>query len=468
MGERSVDLCVIGAGAGGLSVAAGASQMGASTLLIEKGVMGGDCLNYGCVPSKALLAAGHAADAMRRGERFGITAQEPAIDPKGVYGHVQGVIAGIAPHDSQERFEGLGVTVLRGAARFVDGATVAVGDDRIRARRFVIATGSSALVPPIPGLDGVDYLTNETLFDLPAIPEHLLIIGGGPIGVEMAQAHRHLGARVTLLEAATLMPRDDQELVDVVRKRLRADGITLHEGAKVTAVGAGPSVTVEGVGEIAGSHVLVAAGRRPNIEGLDLDKAGIAADRAGITVDGRLRTTNKKVFAIGDVAGGMQFTHVAGYHAGIIIKNALFRMPAKADMRAVPWVTYSSPELAGVGLSEEQAMAKHSKNLRVLRWSMGENDRARAEAETEGMIKVLVTKKGQILGATIVGARAGELIQVWALALSQKLKIGAVAQMIAPYPTLGELNKRAAGTFYTPTLFSKRTRGIVRFLSRFG
>ncbi|GAB6051755.1 FAD-dependent oxidoreductase [Magnetospira thiophila] len=468
MADLSAEICVIGAGAGGLSVAAGASQMGASTILIEKGLMGGDCLNFGCVPSKALLAAGHAAAAARRGERFGVTCGVPEIAADKVYAHVKETIAAIAPLDSQERFEGLGVTVLRGAARFVDGTTVAVGADRVTARRFVIATGSRALIPPLPGLESTEYLTNETIFDLTEIPKHLLIIGGGPIGVEMAQAHRQLGAEVTLIEAASLLPRDDPEMVDVLRQRLRREGVTLLEGAAVTGIAPGPVVTVDGIGEIAGSHLLLAVGRRPNVEGLDLEKAGIAADRKGITVDGKLRTSNKKVYAIGDVTGGLQFTHVAGYHAGVVIKNILFRLPAKSDMRAVPWVTYCAPELAGVGLSETQAQAKYGPKLRVLRWSLGDNDRARAEASTDGQIKVLVTDKGRILGATIVGAGAGELIQVWALAIAQKLKIGAMAQMVVPYPTLGEISKRAAGTFYTPSLFSPRTRKIVRFLSRFG
>ena len=468
-----VDICVIGAGSGGLSVAAGASQMGASTALIERGKMGGDCLNYGCVPSKALLAAGHAAQAVRGAGRFGVRAAAPAIDSGGVYGHVRGTIAAIAPNDSVERFEGLGVTVIQSSARFTGPREIAADGTRITARRIVIATGSSPAVPPIAGLRDVPYLTNETIFDLGQVPAHLIVIGGGPVGIEMAQAHRHLGARVTVVEMFSILASDDPELVDVVRARLAGEGIDLREGvtvARVEKAGNGVAVVIAGNGaedRVQGSHVLIAAGRRPNVDGLDLETAGIAYTPAGIQVDARLRTTNKRVFAIGDVAGGYQFTHMAGYHAGIVLRNALFRLPAKVDTHAVPWVTYTAPELAQVGLTEDRAR-KQAGDIRVLRWPFAENDRARAERETDGLVKVITTPRGRILGAGIVGAHAGELIHAWVLAIGQKIKIGAVAGMIAPYPTLGEANKRAAGSFYTPALFGERTKRIVRFLSHFG
>ncbi len=470
-----VDICVIGAGSGGLSVAAGASQMGASVALVEKGLMGGDCLNYGCVPSKALLAAGHAAQAFARGPSFGIDGGPPTVDPKGVYGHLKETIAAIAPNDSVERFEGMGVRVIQGGARFTGRCQVEAAGVRIAARRVVVATGSSPLVPPIPGLDGVPYLTNQTVFDLDAVPEHLVVVGGGPIGIEMAQAHRHLGARVTVLEMSSILPRDDPELVDVLRTRLAGEGIDIREGVEVTGVeraDGGLEVVLAGDGggggsRVRGSHILVAAGRRPNVEGLDLEAAGIAYSAKGIQVDARLRTTNRKVFAIGDVAGPYQFTHMAGYQAGVVIRNALFRLPARVDYRAVPWVTYTAPELAQVGLSEEQAKAGHGE-VRILRWPFADNDRARAERLSDGLVKVVVTPRGRILGAAIVGPHAGELIQTWALAITGKLKISTVAGMIVPYPTLGEASKRAAGSFYTPALFGERTRAIVRFLARFG
>ncbi len=466
------DLCVIGAGSGGLSVAAGASQMGAATVLIEKGKMGGDCLNYGCVPSKALLAAGHAVENIRKAQQFGISAGVPKVDAQKVFTHVHNVIGAIAPNDSVERFEGLGVHVIQGTARFVSPTEVKVNDTLVEAKRFVISTGSSAAVPPIAGLEDVPFFTNENIFNQTNLPDHLIVIGGGPIGIEMAQAHRHLGCTVTLLEMFSIMPKDDPELVDIVRTRLLKDGLVLKEGIKVKSItksSAGVAVTIEEDGEekqLEGSHLLIAAGRRPNVKGLDLEQAGIAYSPKGIQVDPRLRTSNKKVFAIGDVTGGMQFTHVAGYQAGIVIRNILFKLPAKVDHSTVPWVTYTDPELAQVGLSEEMARKK-GHNINILRWSFGENDRAQAELKTDGMVKVITTKKGKILGASIVGPHAGELIQTWVLALSNKMKIGQMASMIAPYPTLGEVSKRAAGSFYLPSLFGERTKKIVRFLMKF-
>jgi len=463
------DLCVIGAGSGGLSVAAGASQMGAKVVLVEKAKMGGDCLNYGCVPSKALLAAGHAAQNVRDAGVFGSDATLNAIDAQKVHDHVHGVIAGIAPHDSVERFEGLGVTVVQGAAQFKGLQEIEADGKRIKAKRFVIATGSRAFIPPIDGLDTVDYLTNETIFDLTERPDHLIILGGGPIGVEMAQAHRQLGSEVTLLIRSDMMPKDDPELVEFVRTRLQRDGIRVVEQAKTQKISQhNATITVDCEHDsYQGSHLLVATGRQVNVDGLELEAANVGYDRNGIKVDARLRTTNKKIFAIGDVTGGLQFTHKAGYDAGIIIRNALFRLPAKANYSALPWVTYSAPELATVGLGEQAARKQHG-DIRILRWPFSENDRARTDGKTEGLVKVITTPKGRILGAAIVGPHAGELIQVWILALSQKLKIGAMASLIAPYPSLGEVSKRAAGSFFTPSLFGEKTKKIVRFLLSFG
>lgn len=467
------DLCVIGAGSGGLSVAAGAVQMGARVVLIEQAKMGGDCLNTGCVPSKALLAAGHGAQAARRLDRFGISVGDVAVDGGRVFDHVRDVIAGIAPHDSVERFEGLGVTVIQDTAVFTSPDTLTAGGQTVRAKKFVVATGSHAFVPPIAGLDGLDVLTNENVFDLNTVPEHLIVLGGGPIGCELAQAFRHLGAQVTILEMFTIMPKDDTDLVGVVRNRLLEDGVVIHEGVEVVRAGGAkdaPQITVkDGDGRkhvIQGSHLLVAAGRRPNVAGLGLEHAGVDFSPKGIEVDARLRTSNKKVFAIGDVAGGYQFTHVAGYHAGVVIRNALFKLPAKVKLDHVPWVAYTDPELAQAGLTEAQARKAYGEGIDVLKAIFKDNDRARTERETEGLIKVVVGKRGKILGAGIAGPRAGELIQPWVLAMEQGLKIGAMASTIAPYPTLGEISKRAAGGYYTPKLFSARTQKIVRFLQK--
>ena len=467
MERIKTDVCVIGAGSGGLSVAAGAVQMGAKVVLLEGHKMGGDCLNYGCVPSKALIAAGKQAHAMRTGEKYGVTPVMPQVSYAAAKDHVQNVIETIAPVDSQERFEGLGVHVIREFGRFISPSEVQAGDTVIEARRFVIATGSSPLVPPIPGLADVPYFTNETIFDLRERPEHLLIIGGGPIGMEMAQAHVRLGSKVTVIEGMKAMGKDDPELAEIVLERLRGEGIEIAEDAlasQVTEKDGQIKVETEDGRSFTGSHILMAVGRKANIESLDLDRAGIAHDRT-VTVGPNLRTTNKRVYAVGDVAGQLQFTHVAGYHAGVVIRSILFGLPAKARQDHIPWATYTDPELAQVGLTEAQARKEHGINLEVVRFEYHENDRAIAESKTTGFIKVMVVK-GRPVGASIVGAQAGELIGLWALVIANKLKMSAVANMVAPYPTLGEINKRAAGAYFSPRLFDnptvKRVVGLVQ------
>jgi pyruvate/2-oxoglutarate dehydrogenase complex dihydrolipoamide dehydrogenase (E3) component len=446
-------------------------------VLVEKGKMGGDCLNYGCVPSKALLAAARHATDPRRATPFGVTLPRAEIDFAKVNAHVHGVIAAIAPNDSKERFTGLGVHVIEGAARFTDAATVAVGDTSIKARRFVIATGSSPAVPPIPGLAETPYLTNETIFALKRCPEHLIIIGAGPIGLELAQAHRRLGAQVTVLEALTPLAKDDGECAAVVLAQLEREGVVIRSGVKVVRVGRNgekiAAVIAGAQGEetteetIEGSDLLIATGRRPNIGGLELDAAGIKYNERGIVVGKGLRSSNSRVYAVGDVAGGLQFTHAANYHAGIVIRNALFRLPAKASEDAIPWVTFTDPELAQVGLTEGQARERH-KTICVLRWPYHENDRAQAERETHGHIKVVTAQNGRILGATIVGAQAGELITTWTLALSRGLNIRAMTGIVVPYPTLSEIGKRAAVSYFSPSSTNPRLRRLIGFLRRFG
>jgi pyruvate/2-oxoglutarate dehydrogenase complex dihydrolipoamide dehydrogenase (E3) component len=472
-GVLHADICIIGAGSGGLSVAAGAVQMGASVVLIEKGEMGGDCLNTGCVPSKALIAAAHAAHAVRDGKRFGVHAAEPEICFGEVHAHVHGVIGAIAPHDSVERFEGLGVHVIKAPARFLDRDTVEAAGEKITARRFVIATGSRAAVPPVKGLAELGYLTNENVFELRERPDHLIVVGGGPIGIEMAQSFRRLGSQVTVIDKFWILAKDEPEAVEVVRASLVRDGVTLLEKIGVSEVrreGEIVTVTLDGesaVGRsVAGSHLLVAAGRRPNIEDLGLEAAGVAFTAKGVTVDARLITSNRKIFAIGDVSGGPQFTHIAGYHAGIVIRNALLGLPAKVGYKALPWVTYADPELAHAGLTEADAR-KAGHDVQILTWSFAVNDRAQAERATEGLAKVVLGRKGSILGATIVGPRAGELIGAWGLAISSGLKIGAMASAVLPYPTLSEISKRAAGSYYAPKLFGPATRRIVGIIQRF-
>ena len=469
MQKIETDVLVIGAGSGGLSVAAGAAQMGARVVLLERHEMGGDCLNYGCVPSKALIASAKLAHAMAHPGPLGIAPARPEVDYAAVMDHVRGVIGQIAPMDSQERFEGFGVTVIRETGRFVSPTEVEAGDRRITARRVVIATGSSPFVPPIPGLEKVPYLTNETLWDLRERPEHLLVIGGGPIGMEMAQAHLRLGSKVTVIEGDRALGKDDPEMSRIVLDRLREEGLEIVEGSNAREIrGTAGAIEVETEdGQVfKGSHILVAVGRKANTQSLDLDKAGIETTRSGIKVDDRLRTTNKKVHAIGDVAGGLQFTHVAGYHAGVIIRSMLFGLPSRAKTSHIPWVTYTQPELAQVGLTEAQARDRHGAGLEVVRFDYAHNDRAVAERKTDGLIKVMVVK-GRPVGASIAGAQAGELIHLWALAISSRLKMSQVAGMVAPYPTIGELNKRAAGAYFSPRLFeSDMVRKVVGFVQR--
>ncbi|WP_375573311.1 FAD-dependent oxidoreductase [Seohaeicola saemankumensis] len=468
MAHLKTDILVIGAGSGGLSVAAGAVQMGADVILLEGHKMGGDCLNYGCVPSKALLAAGHAAHAMTAGAAMGITPVAPQIDYAAAKDHVARVIAQIEPVDSQERFEGLGVKVIRAFGHFTGPNTVQAGEDTISARRIVIATGSSPLVPPIPGLDKVPYLTNETLFDLREKPDHLLIIGGGPIGMEMAQAHRRLGCEVTVIEGAKALGKDDPEMASVVLDHLRHEGITIAEdalAAEVRGATGAIEVAVKDGRVFKGTHLLVAVGRKSNTDRLNLAAAGIEATRQGIRVDERMRTTNKRVFAIGDVAGGLQFTHVAGYHAGLIIRQALFGLPARQKAAHIPWATYTDPELAQVGLTEAAARQKFGAALEVARFDYHHNDRAIATLQTKGLIKVMV-HKGRPVGVSIVGHQAGELIALWSMAIANNLKMSAVAGMVASYPTIAEINKRAAGAYFSPRLFDnpvvKKVVGLVQ------
>jgi len=468
------DICVIGAGSAGLSVAAAAAAFGVDVVLIEQAKMGGDCLNTGCVPSKALLASAKAAAAEVAARKLGVDFAPASVDFARANDHVHAVIAAIAPHDSEERFEGLGVTVLKEHARFAAPDRVLAGNIEIRARRFVIATGSRAAVPPIPGLDTVPYLTNETLFGLRQAPEHLIVIGGGPIGMEMAQAHRRLGSRVTIVEAQKALGKDDPELAAVVIGALRAEGIAILEDAKVAGVEKIPSgvsvriETADGETSVEGSHLLVATGRSPTVDGLDLDKAGVAYDRKGIQVDRGLRTTNRRIYAIGDVTGGLQFTHVAGYHAGLVIRSILFRLPAKENRDLIPWVTYTSPELGHVGLSETEARRRHGDRVRVLEADYSGNDRAQAEGKTTGRLKLIAGPGGRLLGADIVGTQAGEIVNLLSLAVSQKMTMKALAGFVAPYPTLGELVRRAAISYYGDAPKNPWVRRVVRFLRFFG
>jgi pyruvate/2-oxoglutarate dehydrogenase complex dihydrolipoamide dehydrogenase (E3) component len=461
------DLCVIGAGAGGLSVAAGAVQLGLRVVLIEGHLMGGDCLNFGCVPSKALIAAARRAEAVRRGGP-GVAGREPEVDFAAAKAHLEEVVAAIAPIDSEERFTRLGCVVIRDWGRFVSRRELEAGGVRVRARRFVVATGSRPFVPPIPGIGDVGALTNETVFALRERPEHLLVLGAGPMGLELAQAHRRLGCRVSVVEAGRAMARDDAGAVARLVARLRDEGIDLHEGVRVDLVArvAGRVVLQTAAGEITGSHLLVTAGRVPNLERLDLERAGVAFDGRGVKVDAGLRSvTNRAIFAIGDAAGG-GFTHVAGHHAGIVVRRAVFGLPARVRGAGLPRVTFTDPELAQVGQTEAEAVARHGARLEVVTVPLTEVDRAVAEGQTDGFARVMVVR-GRPVGATILAPQAGELIAVWAMAIANRMSMAAIAAAVVPYPTFGDVNKRVAAAYLGRRLFgSAGVKRVARLVQR--
>lgn len=465
-------LAIVGAGSAGLSLAAAAARLGQKVVLFEKNEMGGECLNSGCIPSKALLAAAKAAQDQRTSARFGIESSGPVIDFSKVMEHVEGVIATIAPHDSQARFEGLGVKVVRAHARFTGRTTLAANREEYAAHRIVIATGSRPRLPDIPGLVDVPYFTNETIFRSKVLPRHLVIIGGGPIGLELAQAFRRLGSGVTVLEAATPLGSEEPETGQVVLDQLRAEGVEIRPGARVTRAektSGGLLLHLEAEAAVAGSHLLLAAGRVPNYEGLDLDKAGIAVDEKGIRLDRGLRSiSNRHVYVAGDAAGGLQFTHVAGHHAGLVLRSALFRWPVTNRTDNIPKVMFTDPELAQVGLSERQARAVHGKAVVAYCWPFSENDRAVAECATTGLVKIVAHSGGRILGVSIVAPGAGELIAMWALAISRGLRVSAVADMVLPYPTRSEAGKRAVMARYAALADKPYVRGLIACLRKLG
>ena len=476
--EYDVDICIIGAGSGGLSIAAGAAQLGRSVVLFEGAEMGGDCLNTGCVPSKAIIAAGKHAHALTSGAPFGVKPVKPNVTFDTVKAHVQGIIDHIAPVDSVERFEGLGCTVITEYAKFEDKQTVISDTTRVRAKRFVIATGSRAAAPPVPGLSETPYLTNENIFTLPEQPKHLLIIGAGPIGLELGQAFHRLGTKVDIVDLFAPLGRSEPEHAQVLVDALKREGINFHAPAKTKAVrktASGVEIELESGTVLKGSHLLVAAGRKPSTSGLQLADAGVTLDKRGyIETDDNLRTSNPRIYAVGDVSGRGGLTHAAGFHAGQLIKAFYFLPPvinkfkAKAVTNIMPAAIYSEPELASIGLSEKAAIEKYGKdNVRCVSAGFEHNDRAIAERADEGGVKIIATKKGKILGASIVGESAGDLIQMISVAMNGGVKISGLATIIAPYPTRGEAVKRAAGSWYTDAIFSPKAQKWAGLMTRF-
>ena len=475
MADYDYDVGILGGGAAGLTVAAGAARFGAKALLVEKAPkLGGDCLHYGCVPSKTLIRTAGVWAQARRAAEFGLPSLElPPVDLGAVMGRVRSVIETIQEHDSPERFCGLGAEVRFGAPRFVDDHAVEVDGRRVTARSWVIATGSRPALPPVEGLAEMPHWTNETVFSQTVLPPRLLVLGGGPIGLELAQAFQRLGSRVTVVEFLDqILGPEDADLAAILRGRLEAEGmeiLTATKAVKAERHGDGVRLTVapaqgEGDSQVLDAEaLLVATGRRPNVEDLGLEAAGVEFTPRGISTDARLRTNVKHIYACGDVNGQLPFTHVAGYEGSIALTNAVLRLPRKADYAKVPWCTYTDPEVASVGLNEKRAQ-KEGVPYRVLTEEFAGNDRALAEGEPLGKIKVLVDGKGRVLGCQIIGAHAGELIHEWIAAAAGGVKLSALAGAIHVYPTLSEISKRAAGSYFSEKLFSDRTKGVLKFL----
>lgn len=444
------DLCILGAGSAGLSLAAGAAQMGARVVLLEPGEMGGDCLNTGCVPSKALLHAASVAAAQRRGGP-GVAGVTQQVDFGAVMDHVRASIANIAPHDSQTRFESLGVQVIRARGRFTGPDTVEAGGETIRARRFAIATGARPLVPDLPGLES--YLTSETIWSLKALPEHLVIWGAGAMAAELAQAFRRLGSEVTLVTRSRLLRSEEPEAAQ------RLAGILTAEGVKIltaTPESAGPGALYWPGGGVQGSHLLLALGRRPAMD-IGLEAAGVAFTPEGITTNESLRTSNSRIFAMGDVAGRGQLTHLAGYHAGVVLRQAVLGLPARASA-PIPRTVWTEPELAQVGDLAQPGDLVHSFDMAAL--DRGVTDQA------QGLARIVI-RKGRLVGVTLLGPGAGEQIGLWTLALTTKTRLSTLAGVVLPYPSLSEAGKRALGTYFSPRLFdSAIVKLIVKAVQR--
>jgi pyruvate/2-oxoglutarate dehydrogenase complex dihydrolipoamide dehydrogenase (E3) component len=443
------DLVVVGGGTAGLVAAAGAAGLGATVALVERHLMGGDCLNYGCAPSKALLRSAHAAHHARDGLRFGVKATVDEVDFARVMARVRALRAGIAPHDSPRRFSGLGVDVFLGGGRFTGKDALEVAGQPLRFRKALIATGGRAAVPPVPGLAETGYLTNETVFSLTELPRRLVVIGAGPIGCELAQAFARLGSEVTVVSLdPRLLPREDAGAAEVLRGQLERDGVRLELGAKLTraertAGGASVHFEREGVaGAASGDAVLVATGRTPNVDGLGLEEAGVRFGRRGVEVDDRLRTSNPRIYASGDVCSRYQFTHAADALSRMALQNALFFGRKKASALTIPWCTFTDPEIAHVGLYEEEARAA---GVDVLTYTQpfDKLDRALLDGEEDGFARVHVERKsGRILGATVVARHAGELLAEMTLAISKGMTLGSLAAVVHPYPTQSEAWKR--------------------------
>jgi len=475
MTEFEYDIGIIGGGAAGLTVAAGAAQLGAKALLVEKEkALGGDCLHFGCVPSKTLIRSAHVYHLMKHSQRFGLPkVQLPPVNFQQIAQRIQRVITTIQQHDSEERFCGLGAKVLFGEPVFRDEHTIDLGGKKLSAKNWVIATGSSPVAPPIPGLHDTPYLTNKEIFSLERLPSSMTILGAGPIGIEMAQAFNRLGTQVVVVDRADqILLKEDKDMADTLQAVLREEGVTFYLEASIEAATAGASgkevTLIDRFGEkrvLISDEILVAMGRSPNIQGLGLKAIGVDFDGTGISVDSRLRTTHKHIYAAGDVNGGFQFTHAAGYEGGIVVSNAIFHLPRKTDYTFLPWCTYADPELASIGMNEKTAQLKRIE-YSVWTEAFKDNDRSLAEEEKAGKIKMILDDKEKPIGVQILGPRAGDLLSEWVAIFNGKVKLSTLAAAVHPYPTIGEINKRVAGNYFSPKIFSETVqKGLKLFFN---
>ncbi len=466
------DMGVIGGGAAGLTVASGSSQLGAKTLLVEKEKeLGGDCLHFGCVPSKTLIKSAHVYHMMKNAPHYGLPAVDvPPVDFRQVSDRIRGVIAVIQKHDSEERFCQLGTKVLFGDPRFVDEHTIELDGRRYSAKNWTIATGSSPVSPPIPGLDETPHITNKEIFYMDRLPREMVVLGGGPIGIEMAQAFNRLGSHVTVVDRGEqILNKEDKVLADIVMDVMAGEGVDFHLKASIDSVqngGGHKQVAItDRNGEartLTADTILVAMGRAANVTGLNLEEIGVAFDRRGIQVDNRLRSSRKHIFAAGDASGGFQFTHAAGYEGGIVVSNAIFRLPRKTNYTYLPWCTYTDPELASIGMNQRMAEAAGIET-RVWEEEFKDNDRSLAEGEKIGRIRLLVNEKDKPVGVQILGPRAGDLISEWVAALNGNVKLSTIAGAIHPYPTIGEINKKVVGSLFAPKIFSEKVQKGLKF-----
>ncbi len=472
MTRYDYDIGIMGGGAAGLTVASGAAQLGAKTLLVEKEkALGGDCLHFGCVPSKTLIRTAQAYHTMKNSQAFGLPAVElPPVDFTKVKERIQSVIGTIQKHDSEERFCGLGAKVEFGEAVFVDEHSIRLNGQTISAKTWVIATGSSPGSPPIQGLEETPYITNKEIFSLDRLPESMVILGAGPIAMEMAQAFCRLGTKVFVVQrSGQILSKEDKDMADEIMQVLSLEGITFHLNASVLGVkelATEREVLVkdkEGkTTALRAERVLVAMGRDSNVQGINLEGIGVEFDQKGIKVDERMRTSQKHIYAAGDVTGAFQFTHAAGYEGGIVISNAIFHLPRKANYTFFPWCTYTDPELASIGINEKVAK-EAGVEYSVFTEAFSDNDRSLAEGERVGKIKMLLDKNEKLVGVQILGPQAGELLNEWVAILNGKVKLSTLASAVHPYPTLGEINKRVAGAYFSPKIFSDKVKSGLKF-----